>query len=126
MKTYADYKFYCEEYGGKMNENDFACSIIHASQYIRQITFGRSDFYKGDEMKYAACEIADIHYKSSSMVGMNIKSESNDGYSISRVVEGMDGETIEELIRRKSYSSARKWLNSTGLLTRRVRCSHAN
>lgn len=126
MKVYADYTFYCEQYHGKMEKSDFEEHIVPASQYIRYATMGKSDNYDGDELKYAACEVADIYYSSSKDLsgasGLK-KSESNDGYSVSFVTEGKDGETREAYISRKAYYSMRKWLISTGLLSRKVGCS---
>lgn len=136
MKVYADYNFYTEIYGGKMEEEDFNRQILTASQYIRYLTMGASDGYDGDELKYAACSAADLYYSVSlntngaSSVGSGIgnigtvKSENNDGYSVTFVTEGKDGETQEELVGRKIYSEIRKWLIPTGLLRRRVRCAH--
>ena len=129
MKVYADYQFYVDEYKGKMDEIDFHKAIIHSSQYIRHITLGRSDKYDGDELKYVSCALADAYisaYKLSS--GNNSpgqkKSENTDGYSVSYVTQGKDGESAEELFKRKAYPLARQWLVNTGLLNRRVGCNH--
>lgn len=127
MKPYADYSFYHEQYHGEMEELDFQRWIISSTQFIRYATMGRSDSYTGDELKYAACEVADIYHELSEAPsgpsGLK-KSESNDGYSVSFVVEGKDGETREAYIGRKAYYAIRKWLISTGLLSRKVGCGH--
>lgn len=128
MKSYADYQFYVEQYRGEMDEADFQRHILTASQYIRYLTMGRADKYEGDELKYAACESADVlHSASQTISGAGEKkSENTDGYSVSYVVQGKDGETSEELSNRKMSGVIRKWLLPTGLLYAGVRCGHAH
>lgn len=87
MKGYADYVFYREQYHGQMEEEDFNRHMLSATQYIRYLTMGKADQYAGEELKYAACEAADIYFSVSvsnlSKAGSGrIKSESNDGYSV--------------------------------------------
>lgn len=129
MQVYADYTFYTEIYQGKMDEEDFERAIPSASQYIHYQTLGKADDYSGDELKYAACECADIlHFaeKKSGSIGSGEKrSENTDGYSVSYVTQGKDGETSEELANRKMSSVIRRWLLPTGLLYRGARCGHA-
>lgn len=125
MKLYADYQFYATEYHGREEEKDFNRSIIHASQYIRHITLGKSDSYSGEELKYASCALADAYVSACKLSGEKgsqgqKKSENTDGYSVSYVTQTVDGETIEELFKRKAYPIARQWLLGTGLLSRRV------
>lgn len=129
MKIYADYQFYIDSYKGKVEESDFNQAIIHASQYIRYITMGRSDNFDGIELKYASCALVDAYisaYKLSS--GNNStgqkKSENTDGYSVSYVTQTKDGESAEELFKRKAYPLIKQWLITTGLLSRRVECNH--
>lgn len=128
-RRYADYSFYVDEYHGKMDEADFQRHILAASQYIKYLTKGRSDEYDGgDEVKYAACESADVLYSVSlafSGQGQK-KSENTDGYSVSYVTQGKDGETSEELSNRKMNEVIRKWLLPTGLLYAGARCGHVN
>lgn len=127
MKCYADYPFYTAEYHGEMDEADFQRHILTASQYIKYMTMGRADEYEGDELKYAACESADILYSASQSLSESgeKKSENTDGYSVSYVTQGKDGETSEELSNRKMSGAIRKWLIPTGLLYAGVRCGHA-
>jgi len=127
MKCYADYPFYTGKYHGEMDEADFQRHILTASQYIRYMTMGRADEYEGDELKYAACESADILYSASQSLSESgeKKSENTDGYSVSYVTQGKDGETSEELSNRKISGAIRKWLIPTGLLYAGVRCGHA-
>ena len=44
------------------------------------------------------------------------KSESTDGYSVTYVAEGTDGELAEEKLKKKLYSIAKLYLINTGLL----------
>lgn len=128
MKGYADYNFYEGVYHGDMDETDFSRNVLSASQYIRYLTHGRSDGYEGDELKYAACEAADILYSSYQKEAGGTgekKSENTDGYSVSYVTQAKDGETGEELANRKMSGAIRKWLLPTGLLYAGVRCGHA-
>lgn len=129
MKTYADYQFYINGHKGKVEEADFDQAIIHASQYIRYITMGRSDNYDGMELKYASCALADAYISAYKLSGGNgstgqKKSENTDGYSVSYVTQTKDGESSEELFKRKAYPLVRQWLATTGLLSRRVECNH--
>lgn len=123
MKVYAGYDFYSYDYNGvKIKPEDFDAAALHATQYIKHITLGRSDGYDGDELKYATCEIAEV-YEALLMYGSDEnekKSENTDGYSVSYVTQGKEGESREELFRRKAYVIARQWLSSTGLMCRRV------
>ena len=128
MKEYSDYIFYENVYHGNMDKEDFERNIQSASQYIRCMTHGRSDEYEGDELKYAACEAADILYLAyqKELEGSGEKrSENTDGYSVSYVTQAKDGETSEELAGRKVTGAIRKWLLPTGLLYAGVRCGHA-
>ena len=129
MQAYADYTFYADIYHGEMEEADFERHALSASQYIRNITHGKSDGYDGDELKYAVCESSDVLYELDQKMGAGSsgekKSESTDGYSVSYVVEGKDGETVLELAGRKIGNIIRKWLLPTGLLYAGSRCGHA-
>ena len=129
MKSYADYSFYVEIYGGQMNEEEFQKAILEASQHIRYMTMGKADDYEGDELKYAACEAADILQAiegGQSAAKAEKKSETTDGYSVSYVTQGKDGETLETTVGRKIYSALRKWLAPTGLLYTGVGCCYAH
>lgn len=125
MKLYADYEFYVTEYRGNEGKiENFERAIVHASQYIRHSTLGRSDNYSGEELKYASCALVDAYISAYNLNGENAagqkKSENTDGYSASYVVQATDGESSEELFERKASKIVRKWLLKTGLLNRRV------
>lgn len=60
-------------------------------------------FYTDDELKAGAG-------------GMDIKSENNDGYSVTYVTEGADGKPIT--VEKKAYKAAYPYLIHTGLMYR--------
>lgn len=130
MKLYADYEFYVAEYRGNEDKiENFERAIIHASQYIRHVTLGKSDNYSGEELKYASCALVDAYLSAYKLSGDenstdHKKSENTDGYSVSYVTQTIDGESSEELFKRKAYPIIRQWLLGTGLLNRRVGCHH--
>lgn len=127
MKTYVEYAFYEQEYGGTgIGRDAFPSAALQASQYLKYVTLGRSEQYEGEELKYAACAIADVYHAVFGDAGnaddtADKKSESTDGYSVSYVTQGRDGETKENLFRKKAYECVRLWLAGTGLLRRSVR-----
>ena len=55
-----------------------------------------------------------------------MKSETNDGYSVTYITEGQDGQTAEELLRKKVLEAARVYLLPTGWLSRSLKggCRH--
>lgn len=127
MERYADYEFYIEEHWGSSTEDEFNSAIIHVSQYIRYITLGKSDTYEGIELKYASCALVDAYISACKLSGGSNspgqkKSENTDGYNVSYVTQTTDGESTEELFKRKAYPIAKQWLLNTGLLNRRAGC----
>lgn len=132
MKPYADYTFYVETYGGDMiPDKKYSIAALNATQYIKYVTLGRSERYSGEELKFATCAAAEAYAQAYNLAGNQntagqIKSESTDGYSVSYVTQAKDGESQEELFRRKAYSAIRDWLQGTGLLDRRVGCPYAD
>lgn len=126
MNLYADYGFYIESYNGDMQEDEFPKNMIMATGCLRSITLAKADKFSGDELKYAACEIADVYFSCSDKSSSDVKSENTDGYSVSYISERKDGETKEQFLSRKCYEIAKRWLRNTGLLYRKVGCSHAD
>ena len=122
MKVYADYTFYINVYGGKdIGEGDFAAAALQATQYLKYITLGRTETYEGEELEYATCAVAESYYSVFDRSGTgDMKSETTDGYSVSYVTQGQDGEDKETLFRRKAYKCAQYWLSNTGLMQRSV------
>ena len=125
MKTYADYAFFIEQYGGTMDEESFKKAIIGASQYIRYITMNRSDNTDAEEIKYAACAVADVYYSTiiaeQSGKGSGKKSENIDGYSVTYITDRADGETVESVFKKKAHETVKQWLGPIGLLYKGVR-----
>ena len=120
MKVYADKEFYCSTYKGAVPEVFLERSLMNASQYLHTVTSGKADSFEGNELKYAACATADLYYRTCIEQKKNIKSENNDGYSVTYVTEQKDGESLENLFQRQAYGIARKWLLTTGIMNRRA------
>ena len=108
---YVDYAYYIGEYGGTLiPENSFKSFERKSESYIRQLTYVRGDIFaqKDDVVKDAVCAVAEVYYSldKSCSYNRNVKVENNDGYSVTYVTEQMDGQTVEELIRKKAYKAA--------------------
>lgn len=131
---YVDHAFYSGVYGGVMSEQDFAKYEPRAEAYIRYFLFssaGVMDQEPVSGIQMAVCAVSDVigdYYTAKASraaqggSGAAIKSENNDGYSVSYAVEQMDGETEENYLRKKAYDAAYLYLLPLGLLGRRVRC----
>ena len=84
-------------------------------------------------VKDAVCAAADVYYaaeqereqRAEGKAGL-VQSENNDGYSVSYAVEQTDGQTAEEVVRRKAYNAVSMYLLPTGWLRRKVGCGHAH
>lgn len=120
MECYADYEYYMTEYGGRsIPEEAFQSAMLKASAFLNRITYGRITEPYRDEVRCAACELAEMQhlYEQKHAGGTGeVKSENTDGYAVAYVTEGVDGETQESLLRRKMFAAARVWLGNTGLL----------
>lgn len=118
---YVDFSYYVEQYRGNKitDEEMFLGASREASLYLREITHDRITEIT-DDVKNATCAVAEVYFcdcvKLDSMGGREVKSENTDGYSISYVTEGKDGESRESVLHRKMYLAARKHLIHTGLL----------
>lgn len=130
---YADYSYYIKSFGGKMPENKYTEFERISEAYIRSITYINGDIFskESDEVKMAVCAVADAYYvedqkKEHSHGCGQIKSENNDGYSVTYVTEQTDGQTSEELMKKKAYDAAYMYLLPTGWLSRKVRCGNAH
>lgn len=128
MKIYANYAFYVEDYGGQLiDEESFKKAIIGATQYLRYVSLNRSDKSEREEVKYAACAVADVYYstviadQSGKGSGSGKKSETIDGYSVTYVTDRIDGETVESIFRKKAYEVAKQWLEPLGLLYKGIK-----
>lgn len=127
MFPYADYEFYTDKAHGKLEKDRFEEEVLEASLFLRYLTFGKSDVLQPEELKYAACAVADMYAREKQKADTGEagkKSESTDGYSVTYVSEQKEGETSEDLLSRKASQIARRYLIKTGLLNRKVGCEH--
>lgn len=126
---YVDYGYYADQYGGGIPEKEFPSAERKAEAYIRKLTYIRGNIFATENIavKDAVCAVADVYasYEKKREAG-TVKSENNDGYSVSYAVEQADGQTVEELIRKKAYEAASTYLLPTGWLSRKVGCCCVN
>lgn len=120
---YATYQDYIEKYSGTVvaDEMVFNRLVRKASAYIDMFTFGRineGNVNSFPSLSMCACDMVDVIFFSEGADGSKKekKSEDTDGYSVTYVVEGIDGRVTEETLRRKLYSIAKLYLINTGLL----------
>lgn len=120
---YVDYAYYKEQYGGKLEKDAFECQEHRAEAYIRYLTM-RQRLPDLDAARDAVCSVAEAYaavYASQEQPGRTVKSENNDGYSVTYVTDRADGESLETYASRKAYEAARIYLLPAGLLNRSVR-----
>lgn len=128
---YVDYLYYTVEYGGgQISEEKFNSCVRKAEAYIRQLTYARGDIFavEKDTVKDAVCSVAEVYnaFEGELSGAGKVKSENNDGYSVTYVTEQTDGQTAEELLRKKAYEAAYMYLLPTGWLGRKVGCGCDN
>lgn len=126
---YVDYGYYADQYGGRISEKEFPSAERKAEAYIRKLTYIRGNIFaiENAAVKDAVCAVADVYAFCEKKKDTGaVKSENNDGYSVSYAVEQADGQTVEELIRRKAYEAASTYLLPTGWLSRKVGCCCVN
>lgn len=124
-----DYTYYRDSFGGTaVTEEEFPVYARQASAYIRYLTAGRSETTDMDAVRDAACAVCEVYAADAAQMqadgGREKASENNDGYSVSYVTEGQEGQTHEETLRRKAYQAAYPYLAFTGLLSRRAGNAH--
>lgn len=122
---YVDFAYYKTVCNGDMSEAEFESYEKQAEAYIRYLTYINGDIFatESDPVKMAVCTAADVIRncdKETASGQGKIKSESNDGYSVSYAAEMTDGETAAMLARRRVYQAVRVYLLPTGWLSRRV------
>lgn len=105
MVTYADYKYYVEEFHGTMPEDSFIRFSVKANAYLRQVTFNRITEPLIEEVKECSCALIELLYDDSKRDGK--VSENTDGYSVSYKVED---------IKVKMNETCRMYLSTTKLL----------
>lgn len=125
---YVDFAYYAGVYGGDaIPEEAFAKAEAKAEAIIQYLTYGKGDIFtdKDTRIGQAVCTAAEVVYfqekRFADTAGAGIKSESNDGYSVTYVTEAQDGQTAEEALRKKVAEAIRPYLLPTGWLGRRVR-----
>lgn len=119
---YATYEYYSSEYCGEMiPKKAFRKMITKSSRYIDYFTYGRITNENRDmlpALSSCACDMAETIYRMCGEDGLRreIRSENSDGYSVTYVTEGTDGEAIEAKLEKKLYAIAKTYLESSGLL----------
>lgn len=122
---YIDYKYYRNDYGGSLSESEFNSCEPEAEALVNFFTSRNGDIFLDKRPKVVAalqralCKATDTaaaHKAEEASGAAGIKSESNDGYSVSLVVDRSDGETSEDVLIRKVYSAIRIYLLPTGYL----------
>ena len=113
-EPYATYGYYTEQYKGtRLDGEEFAGAILWASALVDQMTFDRVRNLEEipDCVKDASCSAAERYVKYWKLSGREIKSENNDGYSVSYADSG----TAEQL-EADCRNDVRMYLSGTGLL----------
>lgn len=117
MVQYVDFDYYEDTYEGvAIPEDSFNKYAIKASVHLKRFTFDRIDENDVPEcVKYACCEMCEAIYQheQAQIGGRTVKSESNDGYSVTFVTE-QDGQN--DALGSKLYSIAKLYLADTNLL----------
>ena len=118
---YVSYEFYTETFGTLIPEKDFPRVEAEAEAAISYLTYVNGDIFAKEDsrVKLAVCAAAEVVYNSKQSNGASgsagVKSESNDGYSVTYVTEAQDGQTA---------GAVRLYLLPTGWLSRKVGCCH--
>lgn len=129
---YVSYEFYSQTFGNLIPEADFEKVEAKAEAVISYLTYANGDIFAKEDnrVKLAVCAAAETIYNNqtgSASGSAGVKSESNDGYSVTYVAEAQDGQTAEEVLRKKVAEAARLYLLPTGWLCRKVKtggCRH--
>lgn len=127
---YVSYDFYSKTFGGLISEDDFPKIEAEAEAAISYLTYVNGDIFAKEDgrVKLAVCAAAEVIHNSkqsnSASGSAGVKSESNDGYSVTYVTEAQDGQTAEAALRKKVAEAVRLYLLPTGWLSRKVGCCH--
>lgn len=117
--SYVAYEYYAESYKGeKLTEDIFPRYAKWASALVDQMTFGRlKDLPEiPDCVRDAICCAAEKRFSFVAKADRDLKSESNDGYSVSYADAGEEGSLVESI-----KEDIRIYLSGTGLLFRGTR-----
>ena len=126
---YVSYDFYKQTFGGTIPEDDFSHVEATAEAGIGYRTSLTGDIVArvANRVKLAVCAAAEVVHYHNNQASANgnqaagVKSETNDGYSVTYITEGQDGQTAEELLRKKILEAARVYLLPTGWLSRSLK-----
>ena len=116
---YATYEYYTDSYKGEsLSPGDFDRHAKWATALVDQMTFGRiKDLPEvPDCVRDAVCCAAEHRYSYQSKSDQELKSESNDGYSVSYADAGKKSDFMENVM-----ADIRTYLSGTGLLFRGTR-----
>lgn len=130
---YVSYDFYAKTFGNAIPEDAFPQIVAKAEAAISYLTYPNGDiFAKADgRVSLAVCAAAETVFfaeQAGTTHTPALKSENNDGYSVTYVAEGQDGQTAEVILRKKILESVRPYLLPTGWLSRNLRggCHHVH
>lgn len=123
MVAYVEYEYYKTKYKGAAIPADAFEEIARdASVFVREITFNRIKENTTEDVKDAVCAVCDVYFTEKVTLqksgGKEVKSVNTDGYSVTYVSEGVEGQLREKVLYQKAYSAARPHLIHTGLLYR--------
>lgn len=116
-RPYVDFKYYTNDYGGVhiKTDKDFKRAAKISEAFVDQVTFGRIAKLDSitDSIRDAICCVADAVAVQNEKREAVVKSESNDGYSIS-YADAMN----DTVVRNEMYRAVKSYLANTGLLYR--------
>ena len=113
-----DYAFYSNNFGGTVIPvGAFDRRSTDAEFFINRITFGRVHKYELRQpdlmaVKMAVCAVAEVYYLADQH--RDVKSENNDGYSVTYV------DTSENALKVRAIEAADRYLSDTTLRNRTV------
>ena len=118
---YVSYDFYKQTFGDTIPEADFSKVEAKAEAVIGYLTYINGDIFAKEDnrVKLAVCAAAEVVHYHNNQASANgnqaagVKSETNDGYSVTYITEGQDGQTAEELLRKKILEAVRVYLLPT-------------
>lgn len=123
---YVDFDTYQKLWGGRLSYEAFTQAEPKAEAHIRYLTYLNGDVFakQDDNVKRAVCAATDVvaqaeadaENRAAGTAG--IKSESNDGYSVTYVTDMSDGQTADQAILKRVASAVRIYLLPGGWLYR--------
>lgn len=130
---YVSYDFYTETFGALIPEAEFPKVEAKAEAVIGYLTYINGNIFAKEDsrVKLAVCAAAETIYtlnqaSANGAQGAGLKSESNDGYSVTYITEAQDGQTAEEFLRKKVLEAIRVYLLPTGWLSRSLKGGHCH